>query len=78
MRTLIITIGSQASGKTTWIKNNNLQNYTISIDEIRKQFQTPSVDIYGNKQITTTDDKKVWEKGLKEITKENSNEGILF
>jgi hypothetical protein len=28
--------------------------------------------------VETTDDKKVWEKGLKEITKENSNEGILF
>lgn len=32
---LILMLGPQASGKSSFIKMNNLQNYTISGDEIR-------------------------------------------
>lgn len=32
---LILMLGPQASGKSSFIKMNNLQNYTISADEIR-------------------------------------------
>lgn len=35
MRQLVLMHGSIASGKTTWIKKNNLEDYVISPDEIR-------------------------------------------
>ena len=35
MRTLIITRGAPGSGKSTWIKRNNLEKYTICPDDLR-------------------------------------------
>lgn len=34
-RTLYLLVGAPGSGKSTWIKNNNLQDFTISSDQIR-------------------------------------------
>ena len=34
MRNLFILRGAPASGKSTWIKENNLEPYTLSTDQI--------------------------------------------
>ena len=35
MRTLLLMRGAPGAGKSTWIKNHNLENYTLSPDNIR-------------------------------------------
>lgn len=41
MRNLVILRGAPGCGKSTWIKNNNLENYTLSADSIRLFIQSP-------------------------------------
>ena len=41
MRSLVILRGSPASGKSTWIKKMNLENYTLSADSIRLLVESP-------------------------------------
>ena len=43
MRNLIILRGSPASGKSTYIKEHNLENYTLSADNIRLLFESPII-----------------------------------
>lgn len=47
MRILILLQGIPASGKTTWVKENGLENYVISSDEIRKNIGATYLDIDG-------------------------------
>lgn len=37
MKKLILMVGAPASGKTTWIKDNRLEDYTLSADSLRVQ-----------------------------------------
>lgn len=43
MRTLVILRGCPGCGKSTWIKNMNLQNYTLCADDIRLLVQSPII-----------------------------------
>ena len=60
MRTLVITLGVPAAGKSTWIANQNLQDYTLSPDTIRLQYQAPETTLSGTRGITQKNDKAVW------------------
>ena len=60
MRNLFILRGAPASGKSTWIKENNLEPYTLSTDEIRLMYQSPVTDIEGNRCISQNHDTAVW------------------
>ena len=61
MRTLILLRGCPGVGKSTWIKENNLQEYTLEPDAIRLMFQAPQLNVEGKQQISQKNDKKVWE-----------------
>ena len=50
MRSLVILRGACGSGKSTWIKNMNLENYTLCADTIRLLVESP---------ILTADESKV-------------------
>lgn len=52
MRTLLIIRGCMGSGKTTYIKNNNLVDYTISADDIRLLYHSPRMTDDGVLVIT--------------------------
>lgn len=60
MRTLIIFRGSPACGKSTFIKEHNLEQYTLSADNIRLMCQSPILTIDGGQAISCANDKKVW------------------
>ena len=60
MRTILLTRGIPASGKSTWIKENNLEPYTLSADNIRLLMQSPVTNIDGELVITQKNDSKVW------------------
>lgn len=61
MRTLILTRGTPASGKSTFIKNLGLTPYTLEPDIIRLQVQAPIMGIDGDYSISQANDKKVWD-----------------
>lgn len=47
MRTLIILRGLPCSGKTTWIKQNKLEDYTLSPDDLRTMMSSPILNADG-------------------------------
>ena len=61
MRNLIILRGSPGAGKSTWIRNNNLQNYTLCADDIRMMFEAPIMQVDKlHKTISQANDNYVW------------------
>ena len=61
MRTLFLLRGAPASGKSTWIEQNKLEQYTLSTDKIRLMYQSPILNTDGNLCITQQNDGVVWE-----------------
>jgi len=76
MRTLFLMRGCPGSGKSTFIKNNNLDKYTLSSDDIRLLFQSPVSNLEGGFSITQKNDGKVW-KLLFQLLEERMNRGEL-
>lgn len=74
MRTLLLFRGSPASGKSTFIKEHNLEQYTLSADKIRLMYQSPKMDIDGKYIISCNNDKKVW-KSLFHILEQRMSRG---
>ena len=60
MRTLFLLRGTPASGKSTWVKENNLSQYTLSADQVRLQIQSPVLNLDGDFIITQKNDGVVW------------------
>ena len=61
MRTLLLLRGIQASGKSTWIKENNLEPYTLSADNIRLNIANPVLNEDGSYEISQKYNKITWE-----------------
>ncbi len=51
MRKSFILRGAMASGKSTFIKNNNLEDYTLNPDKIRLMYNSPEMTINYNEMI---------------------------
>ena len=60
MRTLFILRGAPASGKSTWIKENDLEPYTLSTDNLRLMYQSPVTNDDGTVGISQNNDTAVW------------------
>lgn len=62
MRTLLLMRGAPGCGKSTWIKENNLQQYTLSPDDIRVLCASTELLPDGNYKITQDrfNEEKVW------------------
>lgn len=74
MRTLLLMRGTPASGKSSWIKENNLEQYTLSADLIRTLVQSPVMNEDGKYGISQKNDKAVW-KLLFELMEERMKKG---
>jgi len=64
MRYLLLTIGTPASGKSTFLKENELEAFTIEPDDIRLKIQSPIYSIINDEEklvISQKNDKRVWE-----------------
>lgn len=62
MRTLVILRGSPASGKSTWIEERGLENYTLSADKIRLLVESPIlVADKTHEVISQENDNYVWQ-----------------
>ena len=60
MRTLLLMRGAPASGKSTWIKDHNLEPYTLEADKIRTLVANPELNLNGDFEITQSNDNYVW------------------
>ena len=61
MRSLVILRGSPASGKSTWVNEMGLKNYTLSADEIRLLVESPIlVADKKHRVISQKNDHYVW------------------
>jgi predicted kinase len=60
MRQLYLMRGNIGSGKSTWLRNNGLEPYTLSADAIRLMVESPILNVDGELSISQINDKKVW------------------
>lgn len=61
MKKLLLLRGAPASGKSTFIKENNLEPYVISSDALRLMIAGLSMVLDGNMKTSQERDRKVWE-----------------
>lgn len=61
MRKLIIMRGAMGCGKSTFIKENNLEKYTLCADTIRLMFNSPEMNLNYGEDIPQYNNKKVWD-----------------
>ena len=61
MRTLLLLRGAPGAGKSTWIEENNLQNYTLEADKFRQLTSNPILGTDSQLQITQDNDRLAWE-----------------
>lgn len=76
MRNLIILRGIPASGKSTWVKNNELEQFTVSSDALRLLYAGVEYDLEGYQRISQKADKKVWNE-LYSIVENRMKDGQL-
>jgi predicted kinase len=60
MRILLLMRGSAGCGKSTWITQNNLEQYTLCPDKIRLMYQSPTLMVDGKIGIAQNNDRTVW------------------
>lgn len=60
MNYLFVLRGAPGAGKSTFIKYNCLENYTISVDNVRSLLRSPIYNIYGDIKLDTGIDGRVW------------------
>lgn len=60
MRVLLLLRGSAGCGKSTWIEQNGLKNYTLSADDIRMLCSSPVLTVSGKEAINQSNDNTVW------------------
>ena len=62
MKVLGILRGIPASGKSTWIANNELMPYTLCPDDYRIQLGAVTLNEYGKQHISSKYDKVAWKR----------------
>lgn len=78
MRSLFLLRGVCGSGKSTWIRENNLVPYTLSLDEIRLMISSPVTTLDGNKIISQRYEREVWSMFFTLLEKKMSRGELIF
>lgn len=60
MRVLVLLRGAAGCGKSTWVKENGLERYTLSPDSIREMCQSPELQVDGSIGFSQNRDTVVW------------------
>ncbi|MDE5630045.1 MAG: metallophosphoesterase, partial [Bacilli bacterium] len=74
MRKLVILRGAQGCGKSTFIKDNNLNIFTLSADQLRLMYSAPQMNLNYQEEIPQFNNKKVWNL-LYELLEERMKRG---
>ena len=78
MRNLFILRGVPGSGKSTWVKENELDSYTISADTLRLMYQSPVTNIDGTRTISQNHDSEVWKMVLSLMERRMQNGELII
>ena len=78
MRNLFILRGVPGSGKSTWVKENELDSYTISADTLRLMYQSPVTNIDGTRTISQNHDNEVWKMVLSLMERRMQNGELII
>ena len=62
MRVLCLLRGLPASGKSSWLRDNNLEEYALCADNFRLAYSSPILLPNGDSCISQNNDKEVWEQ----------------
>lgn len=77
MRTMVILRGSPGSGKSTWVKEMNLENYTLSADNIRLLVESPILTPENkSRRISQENDGYVWQLLFEILEKKNAKRRV--
>lgn len=60
MKNLLIMVGAPGSGKSTWIKDNGLEQYALSPDTLRLMVSSPTMTVEGELRISQQFDNQAW------------------
>ena len=74
MRTLLLMRGTPSAGKSTWIKENGLEDYTLCADTIRLLYRSKVIDASGKENIDQNVNRQAW-KTLFDILEERMKLG---
>lgn len=61
MRVLLLLRGAPGCGKSTFIRENGLEQYALSADNIRMMYQSPVMQTNGTFSISQQNEKDVWD-----------------
>lgn len=61
MRKLVILRGSMGCGKSTWLKEHDLEKYTLCADTMRLHIAAPQIGINGKDIISQKENKQAWD-----------------
>ena len=78
MRTIFLLRGAPGSGKSTWVKENKLEAYTLCADNIRTMIQSPVLTLDATYQICQKNDRYVWELLLQILEKRMERGELLI
>ena len=76
MRKLVLLKGSAGCGKSTFVREHNLEDYTLSSDTIRLLYSSPVLINNGEQVINNKYDKTVW-KTLFDILEHRLEQGLF-
>jgi predicted kinase len=62
MRKLLLLRGIPGSGKSTFVRTNGLEGYTLSSDVLRMTYASPVLEANGTMRIPADNDKAVWQQ----------------
>ena len=74
MRTLVLMKGAPGCGKSTFIRNQGLEPYTLSPDTIRNMYAGPVIGLDGRLQTSHEQESKVWQT-LMELLEDRMSRG---
>ena len=60
MRRLVLLRGIPGAGKSTWVKKNGLEKFTLSSDKVRLMLHSPALTPDGFEEVQ--DDENTWKK----------------
>ena len=79
MRVLLMMRGSPGCGKSTWIREHGLEQYTLCADDIRMLCSSPRMTVDGGWNIDASNDATVWKMlfQLLEIRMQNGDFTVI-
>jgi predicted kinase len=77
MKAVLLMCGLPGSGKSTWIKENKLEPYSISRDNLRLLYYGPLYNKYGLESMPYASEKLVYEEYMRIVEMRMRNNSFI-